>query len=82
MWGRFDVMAHLGYPERYIWGKYRIPVSFAPYEDVIQSTLKLLVETGRDKDSCPTSGKQILMMPRDKRTGDFAVNQISFSITG
>lgn len=46
-WGRFDVMAHLGYPERYIWGKYRIPVSFAPYEDVIQSTLKLLVETGK-----------------------------------
>lgn len=47
VWGRFDVMAHLGYPERYIWGKYRIPVSFAPYEDVIQATLKLLVETGK-----------------------------------
>ena len=46
-WGRFDVMGHLGYPERYIWGKYRIPVNFAPYEDLIQATLKLLVETGK-----------------------------------
>ncbi len=46
-WGRFDVMAHLGYPERYIWGQYRIPVNFAPYEDIIQATLKVLVETGK-----------------------------------
>lgn len=46
-WGQFDVMAHLGYPERYIWGKYRIPVNFAPYEEVIQETLRLLVETGK-----------------------------------
>lgn len=46
-WGKFDVMAHLGYPERYIWGKYRIPVNFTPYEEVIQATLKLLVENGK-----------------------------------
>ena len=47
LWGRFDVMAHLGYPERYIWGKYRIPVDFTPYEDIIHETLKTLVETGK-----------------------------------
>ena len=46
-WGRFDVMAHLGYPERYIWGNYRIPVNFVPYDDVIQETLRLLVSTGK-----------------------------------
>lgn len=47
VWGKFDVMAHLGYPERYIWGKYRIPVTFVPYEEMIQATLKLLIENGK-----------------------------------
>lgn len=47
VWGKFDVMAHLGYPERYIWGRYRIPVDFTPYEDVIHATLKKLVEDGK-----------------------------------
>lgn len=46
-WGRFDAMAHFGYPERYIWGKYRIPVNFLPYEEVIQETLRLLVQNGK-----------------------------------
>ena len=46
-WGKFDVMAHLGYPERYIWGRYRIPVDFSPYEDIIHETLKCLVESGK-----------------------------------
>ena len=46
-WGRFDAMAHFGYPERYIWGKYRIPVNFLPYEDLIQETLRLLAEGGK-----------------------------------
>jgi len=47
VWGKFDVMAHLGYPERYIWGRYRIPVDFTPYEDLIHATLKLLVDGGK-----------------------------------
>ena len=47
LWGKFDVMGHIGYPERYIWGKYRIPVDFSPYGDLIQATLKKLVETGK-----------------------------------
>ena len=47
VWGKFDVMAHIGYPERYIWGKYRIPVDFTPYDDLIQATLKKMVETGK-----------------------------------
>jgi len=46
-WGRFDAIAHFGYPERYIWGKYRIPVDFSPYDDIIEATLKLLVESGK-----------------------------------
>lgn len=47
VWGNFDVMAHLGYPERYIWGKYRIPVNFTPFEELIQETLRRLVDTGK-----------------------------------
>lgn len=47
VWGKFDVMTHLGYPERYIWGRYRIPVDFTPYEDLIHATLKKLVEDGK-----------------------------------
>lgn len=47
VWGKFDVMAHLGYPERYIWGRYRIPVDFTPYEDMIHATLQRLVADGK-----------------------------------
>lgn len=47
VWGKFDVMAHLGYPERYIWGRYRIPVDFTPYEDIIHATLQRLVADGK-----------------------------------
>jgi len=47
VWGKFDVMAHLGYPERYIWGRYRIPVDFTPYEDLIHATLERLVADGK-----------------------------------
>lgn len=47
VWGKFDVMAHFGYPERYIWGRYRIPVDFTPYEDLILATLQRLVQDGK-----------------------------------
>lgn len=47
VWGKFDVMAHFGYPERYIWGRYRIPVDFTPYEDLIHATLQRLVRDGK-----------------------------------
>lgn len=47
VWGKFDVLTHLGYPERYIWGRFRIPVDFTPYEDLIHATLKRLVDDGK-----------------------------------
>lgn len=47
LWGKFDVMTHLGYPERYIWGRFRIPVDFTPFDDLIHATLKKLVEDGK-----------------------------------
>ena len=47
LWGKFHVLAHLCYPERYIWGKYRIPVDLSPYGDEIQTILRRLVEEGK-----------------------------------
>lgn len=46
-WNGFDSLAHLGYTERYIWGKYRIPTSYAPYMDTIEEILKLLIANGK-----------------------------------
>lgn len=46
-WNGFDVLAHLRYPERYIWGKARIPVNIALYSDYIDKILRLLIENGK-----------------------------------
>lgn len=46
-WGGFDSLAHLGYIERYTWGKYRIPTPVAPYMDVIDEILKTLIAKGK-----------------------------------
>ena len=42
-WGQFDVLAHLGYPERTIWGKYRIPVHLTPFRPLIDEILRELI---------------------------------------
>ncbi len=46
-WNRFDSLAHLTYPIRYIWGKYRIPVDFSAYSDYIDELFRLLAQNGR-----------------------------------
>ncbi|MEG1942796.1 MAG: histidinol-phosphatase HisJ family protein [Angelakisella sp.] len=47
VWNGFDTLGHLGYPERYIWGNYRIPVNNAPYREIIDETLKVLISNGK-----------------------------------
>lgn len=46
-WNGFDSMAHLGYAERYIWGKYRIPFRYERYMDLIDETLRTLIHNGK-----------------------------------
>jgi len=46
-WNRFDSLAHLGYPERFIWGKYRIPVNLDRYADIIDEILKELIKNSK-----------------------------------
>lgn len=46
-WNGFDSLAHIRYPERYIWGDQRIPVSIEPYMDYIVSIFKLLIQNGK-----------------------------------
>ncbi|MBR5558964.1 MAG: histidinol-phosphatase HisJ family protein [Oscillospiraceae bacterium] len=46
-WGHFDVMGHITYPIRYIWGKNRIPVDITRYSDLIDELLRTLIEKGR-----------------------------------
>ncbi len=43
----FDVLAHLTYPVRYIWGKYRIPVRLEDYQEPIDEVLRTLALTGK-----------------------------------
>ena len=46
-WGHFDVMGHITYPIRYIWGRSRIPVDLNLYMDLIDQLLRTLIENGR-----------------------------------
>lgn len=46
-WGGFDVLAHLHYPEWFIWGKYKIPVRITDYADRLDRLLRLLAEKGK-----------------------------------
>lgn len=46
-WNGFDSMAHLRYPERYIWGNHRIPVNITPYMGQIEEILKILIQNGK-----------------------------------
>ena len=46
-WAKFDTMAHITYPLRYICGEHGIPVDINKYSDKIDSILRTLVEKGK-----------------------------------
>jgi len=46
-WGKFDTLAHLTYPLRYIQGDHKIPVDIRDYSTEIDGILKSLVRGGR-----------------------------------
>jgi len=46
-WGHFDVLGHLTYPIRYIWGRARIPVDLGLYSDAIDELMRTLISNGR-----------------------------------
>lgn len=46
-WGKFDTMAHITYPLRYICGEHNIPVDMDKYSDCIDNILKALVKSGK-----------------------------------
>ncbi len=66
-WNLFDSLAHLGYAERYVWGKYRIPFSYEPYWDYIDETLKLLIQNGRGLEVNTAGYRQGLGKPNPDR---------------
>lgn len=43
-WGKFDSLAHITYPLRYICGEYKIPVNLDDYKDKIREIFSLLIE--------------------------------------
>lgn len=46
-WGKFDILAHLTYPLRYITGVHKIEVDMKRYSDIIDSILSLLAQKGK-----------------------------------
>lgn len=46
-WGRFDVLAHLTYPIRYMTKEQKESVDMGLFEDKINNILRLLIETGK-----------------------------------
>ncbi|MEM1486113.1 histidinol-phosphatase HisJ family protein [Oscillospiraceae bacterium PP1C4] len=46
-WNRFDTMAHLTYPLRYITGIHKIPIDLRDYNDVIEEILKTVAQNGK-----------------------------------
>ena len=46
-WGKFDTLAHLTYPLRYICGEYGIPVSVEPYREKIVCLFQTLIHSGK-----------------------------------
>lgn len=47
VWNGFDAMAHIRYPERYIWGDHRIPVDITPHMERIAEILRTLIANGK-----------------------------------
>jgi len=46
-WGKFDTMAHVTYPLRYIVGEHGIPVDMTKYYGKIETALKALIDNGK-----------------------------------
>lgn len=46
-WGRFDVLAHLTYPLRYIEGTYHIKIELAPFTESIDAIYRRLIANGK-----------------------------------
>ena len=46
-WSDYDSLAHLTYPERYIWGDHRIPVRIEEHMDIIDEILKVIIRNGK-----------------------------------
>ncbi|MEG1874391.1 MAG: histidinol-phosphatase HisJ family protein [Angelakisella sp.] len=74
VWNRFDAMAHIRYPERYIWGEHRIPVDIHPYMEQIEQLLRTLIQNGKALEvntaglrkglGAPDPGREILELYR------------------
>ena len=56
--GYFDVLGHLTYPIRHIWGKYRIPVRLEEYQEGIDEVLRTLALTGKGMEINTSSMRQ------------------------
>ncbi len=46
-WNKFDILAHITYPLRYIEGDKGIAVDMSPYEKIIRECFKTLIENGK-----------------------------------
>ncbi len=46
-WNKFDILAHLTYPLRYIEGGKGIAVNMSPYEEIIRECFKTLIGNGK-----------------------------------
>lgn len=45
-WGKFDAVAHITYPLRYIEGKYHIKADLSPYSDLIDQLFRTMISKG------------------------------------
>ncbi len=46
-WGKFDTLAHLTYPLRYIIGEQKLPIDLSRYTDKIDTILRTLAQSGK-----------------------------------
>lgn len=46
-WNKFDTMAHLTYPVRYITGNHKIPLDLRRYDDMVQELLRTVAHNGK-----------------------------------
>lgn len=45
-WGKFNILAHMTYPIRYIEGDFGIKTDLSPYEEMIREALKIIIQKG------------------------------------
>lgn len=46
-WGRFDTLAHLTYPLRYMVGEQKLPIDISRYSKIIDDILSAVIENGK-----------------------------------